>query len=203
MKEGGMVGKASSRFKPQTTDSDHSNRIAPNHLKQDFEVKERGSVLVGDITYIHTLQGWLYLATFMDLCNRKIVGWATSDSLKSELVEEALLKAIRNGKLKRRAIVHTDRGVQYTSDLYRRILAQNRLRASMSARGNCYDNAPAESFFHTLKVELFHGEPTPLHHQHAKRLLFEYIEGYYNSVRMHSALGNLSPAEYERLNPTA
>lgn len=203
MRESEIRAKAGRKFRPQTTDSSHSNPVAPNLLEQCFESEVPGEILVGDITYIGTKEGWLYLAVFIDLCTRMVVGWSVSKSLASKLVEDALKAAIQCGKVKPGTIVHTDRGVQYTAESYRDLLTQHALQASMSRRGNCYDNAPAESFFHTLKVELIHGEPEYCLRLQARREIFDYIEGFYNTRRQHSALDYRSPAEFEKLRLAA
>jgi putative transposase len=199
MKIEGLRARAAKRFKPQTTDSRHQNPVAPNLLEQQFSVSQPGAVVAGDITYVATLEGWLYVAAFVDLCTKSIVGWSMSDSLSSEIAEQSLSMAITRGKVTDASIVHSDRGVQYTSAAFRELVAHNGLRQSMSRKGNCYDNAPIESFWHTLKVELIHGEPVFRTREEAKAAIFEYIEGYYNTERIHSSLGYLSPAEFEGL----
>jgi putative transposase len=151
---------------------------------------------LADITYVETDQGWLYLATVMDLYSRKIVGWAMADHLRAELPLAALAMAVATQRPGAGLIHHSDRGVQYASAEYRKMMQSAGFRASMSRRANCYDNAPMESFFHTLKTEL-------VHHQHyatredARRDIFAYIEGFYNRTRRHSAIGYLSPIEME------
>lgn len=203
MRENGVRAKAGRKFRPGTTDSSHGNPVAPNLLEQCFSAKAPGEVLVGDITYIETKEGWLYLSVFIDLCTRMVVGWSMSDRLASKLVEDALKAAVLRGKVKRSAIVHTDRGVQYTSDAYRCLLEHYGLQASMSRKGNCYDNAPSESFFHTMKVELIYGEPEYVLQVQARREIFDYIEGFYNTRRQHSSLGYLSPVEFEQMRLAA
>ena len=180
----------------RTTDSRHDHPIAPNLIKRHFVAAAPNRVWLADITYIDTDQGWLYLAAVMDLFSRKIVGWAMQDQMGAELPLTALRMAISAQRPGAGLIHHSDRGVQYASSDYRSALKFANFRASMSRKANCYDNAPMESFFHTLKTEL-------VHHQHyatkqqAKRDIFAYIEGYYNRTRRHSAIGYTSPAEME------
>jgi transposase InsO family protein len=181
----------------RTTDSQHDHPIAPNLIKRDFDAAAPNLVWLADITYIDTDQGWLYLAAVMDLYSRKIVGWAMQDHMAAELPLTALRMAISAQKPDTGLIHHSDRGVQYASGDYRSALRVAGFRASMSRKADCYDNAPMESFFHTLKTEL-------VHHQHyatkeqAKRDIFAYIEGYYNRTRRHSAIGYTSPIEMEQ-----
>jgi len=181
----------------RTTDSRHEFPIAPNLLKRNFTAAAPNRIWLADITYVETDQGWLYLATVMDLYSRKIVGWAMADHLRAELPLAALAMAIATQRPGAGLIHHSDRGVQYASAEYRKMMRSAGFRASMSRRADCYDNAPMESFFHTLKTEL-------VHHQHyatreeARRDIFAYIEGFYNRTRRHSAIGYLSPIEMER-----
>jgi putative transposase len=180
----------------RTTDSRHDFPIAPNLLARKFIATAPNRIWLADVTYIETDQGWLYLATVMDLYSRKIVGWAMADHLRAELPLAALAMAITIQRPGVGLIHHSDRGVQYASAEYRKMMQSAGFRASMSRRADCYDNAPMESFFHTLKTEL-------VHHQHyatreqARRDIFAYIEGFYNRTRRHSAIGYLSPAEME------
>ncbi len=186
-------------FKPRTTDSRHGGRISPNLLK-DFggETCGAGEVVVGDITYLPLRNGrWCYLAIFQDKLTRRIIGWAVSEQMTAELVVKALAMALRHGRIRPQAIIHTDRGSQYVSAAYRRLLQAHGLRQSMSAKGNCYDNAQAESFFSRFKAELVEDgifEDTA----QAKSETFSYIEGYYNRIRLHSSLGYRSPIEFEK-----
>jgi putative transposase len=186
-------------FRPKTTDSNHPNPIAPNLLAAAPKAKAPNQIWVGDITYISTAQGWLYLAAVMDLYSRKIVGWATSPSLETPLVKEALLQALRDRRPAAGLLHHSDRGCQYASRTYRALLEQKRLTPSMSAAGNCYDNAAMESFWSTLKTEWLHHQHFHTHEQ-AQLAVFDYIHTFYNPKRLHSALGYKSPADFERLN---
>jgi len=185
-------------FRPKTTDSKHSNPIAPNLLAATPRPKTLNQIWTGDITYIFTAQGWLYLAAVMDLYSRKIVGWATSSSLETSLVKEALQQALVDRRPAAGLLHHSDRGCQYASKTYRALLQQRRLKPSMSATGNCYDNAAMESFWSTLKTEWLHHQHFQSHHQ-ARLALFDYIETFYNPKRLHSALGYQSPVDFERI----
>jgi transposase InsO family protein len=180
----------------RTTDSRHDFPIAPNLLKRNFVAAVPNRVWLADITYVETDQGWLYLAAVMDLYSRRIVGWAMQDHLRAELPLAALRMAISAKRPDPGLIHHSDRGVQYASSDYRKAMQSAGLKASMSRRADCYDNAPMESFFHTLKTELVH------HRQYATRTeashdIFAYIEGFYNRTRRHSAIGYISPIEME------
>jgi transposase InsO family protein len=193
----GLSVKMKQRFKVMTTDSNHSLPIAPNILSRDFYASMPDKKYVGDITYIPTSEGWLYLATVIDLYSRKVVGWSMDDSMKVSLVNDALKMALSNRNPQQGLIWHTDRGSQYASYEHKNLLKQHGIVQSMSRKGNCLDNAVAESFFHTLKTELTHHE-LYFTKQQAKRSIFEYIEVFYNRERMHSANNNLSPVEFER-----
>ena len=179
-----------------TTDSKHNKPIAPNLLKRKFTVLEANRYYVGDITYIHTQEGWLYLAVVIDLFSRKIVGWSMDNRMKAKLVNDALLMALWKRKPNKGLVWHTDRGSQYASDSHRAILKDHHVIQSMSRKGNCWDNAVSESFFHTLKTELVHQYQFETKNE-AKQAIFEYIEVFYNRERIHSANGYLSPVEYE------
>lgn len=181
----------------RTTDSCHNLPIAPNLLDRNFTAPAPNRVWLADITYIPTGEGWLYLAAVMDLYSRKIVGWAMRDHLRTELASTALTMAIQRQRPGAGLIHHSDRGVQYASDGYRTALQLAGMRASMSRKGDCYDNAPMESFFHTLKTELVHRQKYATRAD-AQRDLFSFIEGFYNRTRLHSAIGYLSPVEMER-----
>ena len=195
MREDGLVARKARQFRT-TTDSDHSDPVAPNLLNQDFSVDTPDTVWVGDITYLRTLGGWLYLAVLLDLCSRLVVGWSVSSSLETELPLRALGNAVARRLPGRGVLHHSDRGSQYTSADYQKRLEKLGMTVSMSRRGNCYDNAAAESFFDSLKTEL--GVEVFDSREHALRALFDYIELFYNRRRRHSALGNISPADFER-----
>ena len=180
----------------RTTDSRHGLPIAPNLLGRNFFAAAPNRIWLADITYIETDQGWLYLAAVMDLYSRRIVGWAMADHLRADLPLAALKMAISGQRPGAGLIHHSDRGVQYASADYRKVMQSAGFRASMSRKADCYDNAPIESFFHTLKTEL-------VYHAHyatraeATRDIFAYIEGFYNRTRRHSAIGYISPIEME------
>ena len=191
----GLRAKAARKFKA-TTNSNHSLPVAENLLQQEFTAQRRDQVWVGDITYIDTAEGWLYLAAVLDLYSRKIVGWSMSDRMTAVLVCDALRMALFRRHRPRGVIMHSDRGSQYCSREHRALLDAHGLIASMSAKGNCYDNAAMESWNHSLKVEAIHGERFDTRAQ-AKAHVFDYIEVYYNRNRLHSTLGYLSPDEFE------
>ena len=191
----GLRAKAARKFKA-TTNSNHMLPVAPNLLQQNFTAAAPRQKWVGDITYLWTDEGWLYLATVIDLYARRVVGWAMSERMTAQLVCDALQMALWRCGRPRGVIVHSDRGSQYCSAAYQALLSQHGLLCSMSGTGNCYDNACAESFFHTLKVEAIHGERFPTR-QHMRETVFEYIEVDYNRTRRHSANGYLSPEAFE------
>lgn len=180
----------------RTTDSAHDQPVAPNVLQRDFHSETPNEKWAADITYIPTQEGWLYLAVVLDLYARRVVGWAMSDRLKEDLTLQALDMAIRQRQPPHGLLHHSDRGRQYASKAYRRRLNQQGIQASMSRVGNCWDNAVVESFFATLKTELIHHQDYPTREQ-ARLAIFEYIEGFYNTHRCHSAIGYLSPAQFE------
>ena len=185
------------RFKV-TTDSHHNKAVAPNLLKQDFVMNRANQAWVGDITYIRVGQHqWVYLAVVMDLYSRKVIGWAMSKRMKAGLVCDALSMALANRSYPKGVIMHTDRGSQYCSKQYQRLLKQHQLVCSMSGKGNCYDNAVCESFFHTLKTEHVHRFNYETREQ-AKQSVFWYIEAYYNRVRRHSGIDYQSPINFEK-----
>jgi len=197
----GLKAKTKKRYKINTTNSNHNLPIANNILNRDFYASRPNEKYVGDITYIATKEGWLYLATVIDLYSRRVVGWSMNDSMKVSLVNNALLMAIKHRKLDKnkidnKLIWHTDRGSQYASYSHKDLLQEYGIIQSMSRKGNCWDNAVAESFFHTLKTELTYHETYETKAQ-ANQSIFEYIEIYYNRQRMHSANNNLSPVEFE------
>ena len=185
-------------FKPKTTDANHPNPIARNWLAGTPKPSAVNRVWVSDITYVFTAQGWLYLAAVMDLYSRKIVGWTTSGSLETPLVKEALQQALVDRRPAAGLLHHSDRGVQYASSAYRALLHSCHIRPSMSAAGNCYDNAAMESFWSTLKTEWLHQKNFQTN-QEAHSAIFDYIETFYNPKRLHSALGYHSPVDFERI----
>jgi putative transposase len=179
-----------------TTDSRHDLPIAPNLIARDFTAAAPNRVWLADITYIPTAEGWLYLATVMDLFSRKIIGWAMRDHMQVELTSSALTMAVRQQRPGAGLVHHSDRGVQYASREYRAALAAAGVTASMSRKADCYDNAPMESFFHTLKTELVHHRDYKTRAE-AHRDIFAFIEGFYNRTRLHSAIGYIAPTEME------
>lgn len=197
MRRQGLRAKARRKFQA-TTNSNHNLPVAPNLLNQDFSAKRPDRKWVGDITYLWTDEGWLYLATVIDLFSRRVIGWALSERMTTDLACEALQMALWKRRMPCGVIMHTDRGSQYCSKAYQALIDRHGLMCSMSAKGNCYDNACAESFFHTLKVELIHGERFRTREQ-MREAIFEYIEIDYNRNRLHSAIGYLSPAAYEAM----
>lgn len=197
MRRQGLRAKAARRFKA-TTFSNHNLPVSPNLLEQNFKAEGPDQKYVGDITYLRTGEGWLYLSVVIDLYSRRVVGWSMSDRMKSSLVCNALRMAL-DQRRPAGTIVHSDRGSQYCSKDYQSLLTSHKLKSSMSAKGNCYDNACAESFFHSLKVEAIHGNTFPNRRQ-MRRAVFEYIEIDYNRNRLHSANGYLSPADFEAQN---
>jgi len=181
-----------------TTDSSHRNPVAKNVLNRDFKQETLNTVWLSDITYVWTGEGWLYLACVLDACSRKIVGWSMSRRMTKELVLDALRMALchRRPDCERSLLHHSDRGCQYASEAYRKLLREEKIACSMSRKGNCWDNAPMESFFATLKKELIHQEFYATREE-ARRSVFRYIETFYNRVRRHSALNYMSPEQYE------
>lgn len=195
MRLNGLQGRRKYR-KVTTTDSKHDYPIAPNVLNREFRAAKPNEKWVADITYIPTEEGWLYLAGVLDLFSRKIVGWEMSNQINADLVENALRMALYQRQPGANLLHHSDRGSQYASHSIRNILAANHIQVSMSNKGDCYDNAVMESFFGTLKNEWVHHQKYQTRYQ-ARTDLFSYIEGFYNTVRLHSTLGYLSPAEFE------
>ncbi|WP_345887509.1 IS3 family transposase [Shewanella algae] len=190
-----LVPKAARKFKV-TTNSDHRLPVAPNLLGRDFTAAAPNEKWVGDITYLMTSEGWLYLAVIIDLYSRAVVGWAMSPRMTADLTCNALRMALFRRGMPTGVIVHSDRGSQYCSHAYRNLALAHGLKISMSRKGNCWDNACAESFFHSLKVEAVQYEPI-MNRETMRRAVFEYIEVDYNRTRRHSALGYISPENYE------
>lgn len=195
MKNLNLKVKMKWRYK-NTTDSNHNLPIAPNILDRDFYASNKDEKYVGDITYISTGEGWLYLATVIDLYSRKVVGWSMDDTMKVSLVNNALNMALRHRTPKKGLIWHTDRGSQYASYSHKDLLEKYNITQSMSRKGNCWDNAVAESFFKSLKNELVY-QTVFYTKKQAKQEIFKYIELFYNRVRSHSYLNGLSPVEFE------
>jgi putative transposase len=195
MREAGIAAKTKRKFR-HTTDSNHSHPVAENLLDRQFDPHARNESWVADITFIPTREGWLYLAVVEDLFSRRVVGWSMDDSMTSRLVVDALGMAVVRRLPGSSLVAHSDRGSQYASEHYQRLLSQEGITCSMSRRGNCWDNAPMESFFATLKKELVHDEDYATREE-ARASIFEYIETFYNPVRRHSTLGYLSPVNYE------
>ena len=196
MREHGIRAKSPKRF-VRTTDSNHRLPVAANVLDRDFEPEGPNARWCADITYIPTREGWLYLAVVEDLFSRMIVGWSMDESMESRLVVDALEMALARRRPEAGLLAHSDRGSQYASDHYQRVLASEGIVCSMSAVGQCWDNAPVESFFGRLKCELS-AEGMFATRDQARAELFEYLEVFYNRVRRHSSLGFLSPEEFER-----
>lgn len=202
MRETDLRSCVAKKFKPQTTDSKHGLPIAP----RVFEAENAQDVLTGpnqvwcgDITYIETKQGWLYLNVFLDAFTRKVVGHSADENMRIELVLEALEMALGQQNITRDQILaHSDRGSQYAAEAYRKRLSENGIIASMSRTGNCYDNAFVESFFHTLKTELIYQRPVFETREEAKQVIFEWIEVFYNRERLHSSIGYMAPEEFEK-----
>ena len=195
LKKAGLSCKTTRKFKV-TTDSKHNNPIAPNLLNRQFAVKQANQYYVGDITYIWTQEGWLYLAVVIDLYSRLVVGWSMAKHMRTSLVNDALLMAIWSRKPAKGLIWHSDRGSQYASDSHRELLKDHGIIQSMSRKGNCWDNAVSESFFHSLKTELVHHCQFNTREE-ARQAIFDYIEVFYNRQRLHSTNDYLSPVDYE------
>lgn len=195
MREQGLRGLPRRRgFRVATTQTDSSLAVAPNTLDRGFSVSQVDQVWVADLTYLETEEGWLYLAAILDLGSRRVVGWAMEENLATPLPLRALRMAL--GHRKPAQLHHSDRGCQYASHAYRAELARHGIDCSMSRRGNCWDNAPMESFFSTLKRELAHRSAWQTRHQ-ARQDVFDYIEVFYNRQRQHSALNYLTPTAFE------
>jgi transposase InsO family protein len=198
MREEGLRSKRAKPFRV-TTQSGHREPVAANHLDRKFGLsaqRELNRTLVGDITYLYTREGWLYLSVLIDLASRRIVGWHTSPRLDHELALQSLIMALKSRRFAKGPILHhSDRGVQYASEIYQRALASNGIQSSMSRKGDCWDNAVAESFFATLKTELMSDARWETRSE-AKREVAEYVD-WYNHKRRHQTLGYLPPARYE------
>ena len=196
MRQEGLRGAQKRRFRPRTTDSRHSRPVHPNRLVERPCVTHPGEVWVSDLTYIPTQDGWLYLAAFMDLGSRRITGWSLCDSLHADGVAEAFHRAVADSLPPPGLIVHSDRGIQYASATFIKLLKAYQLSGSMSRPGNVYDNAAMESFWATMKTELPEGGVFQSKCQ-ARLAIFDYIEGFYNRWRRHSSLGYISPLAFE------
>jgi transposase InsO family protein len=199
MQAAGLCGRQRGRYRVRTTDSNHDHPIAPNRLAAAPKATAPNQIWVMDITYVQTGEGWLYVAAILDLYSRKIIGWAMSHRIDSALVLKALAMALLHRQPPAKVLCHSDRGVQYAAGDYRQALLQAGLIASMSRKGNCYDNATMESFWSTLKLELVYRRNFTTHHQ-ARTEIFDFIECFYNPKRLHSALNYLSPIDFERKN---
>ncbi len=195
MKKLGLYAKGKKKFKV-TTDSNHHLPVAANWLNRDFTASAPNQKWVSDITYIWTDEGWLYLATVIDLYSRAVIGWSIQPVMTRELISRALMMALWRRKFPRGVLCHSDRGSQYCSNDYQALLKKYGLICSMSRKGNCWDNAVAESFFHSLKVELIYTERYATR-ESAKQSVFQYIEVYYNRVRRHSFIGSIAPLVFE------
>jgi putative transposase len=195
MRENDIRPKSQRRFKV-TTDSKHNKPIHDNHLNRQFNAVVPNQRWVSDITYIPTVEGWLYLAVIMDLFSRKIIGWSMSNRMKESIVIDALKMALFRRKISSTVLLHSDRGSQYASENFQQLLRDHGIDCSMSRKGDCWDNAAMESFFHSLKTECVYHERY-LTRDEAKKSIFDYIEVFYNRQRKHSYLGYHSPEQYE------
>jgi transposase InsO family protein len=197
MREAGIAAKTAKKFRCTTTDSDHDLPVAENLLGRQFDPAAPNESWVADITYIPTREGWLYLAAVEDLYSRRVVGWAMAEHMESRLVVDALELAVQRRLPGEGLLAHSDRGSQYASEHYQLLLARHGITCSMSRKADCWDNAPMESFFASLKKELVHGADFATRAE-ARAAVVEYIEVFYNSQRRHSSLGYVAPAEYEQ-----
>lgn len=195
MKDNGIRSKTKKKFKV-TTDSKHNLKIAPNHLMQDFTAQAPNQVWLSDITYVPTKEGWLYLCIVLDAYSRRIVGWSLEDNMRADMVKHAFDRAFANRDVADHLIAHSDRGVQYASKLVKEFLESKNAIQSMSRKGNCWDNAMSESFFGRFKVEHMFWEKYSTHVE-ARAKIFEWIEVTYNRKRVQSALGYVSPNQFE------
>lgn len=195
MRENGLRPVWRRKF-ANTTDSKHDHPVAPNLLERQFSVAQPNQAWVSDITYIRTRRGWLYLAAVMDLYSRKIVGWAMAPTMPTELVAAALSMAVQQRRPAAGLLLHSDRGSQYASDAYQKLLIKHGIRCSMSRKGNCWDNAVMERFFLNLKMErVWHRDYA--NHAEAEKDVVQYMVGFYNGARLHSTLGYTTPIDYE------
>ena len=199
MKQANLWGRQKGRYRVQTTDSHHDQPVAPNRLAEVPKATAPNQLWVADITYIETQAGWLYLAAVLDLYSRKIVGWAMRERIDTALVLSALSMALLHRQPPAKLLFHSDRGVQYASGDFRQALQAAQLVASMSRKGNCYDNATMESFWSTLKLELVYRGRFATRAQ-ARTQIFDFIEVFYNRQRLHSALNYHSPVDFELIN---
>lgn len=197
MRDNGIRSKTARRFRCKTTDSAHPLPVAANTLSRQFDPSGPNEAWVADITYVPTGEGWLYVAIVEDLFSRKVVGWSMADHMESRLVVDALDMAVERRLPGEGLLAHSDRGSQYASAHYQQVLSRHGIECSMSEVGQCWDNAPAESFFATLKKELVHHERYATRAQ-AKASIFEYVEVFYNRKRLHSSLGYVTPAAFEQ-----
>ena len=192
----GIRAKAKRAFVPRTTDSCHNRPVAPNLLDRQFDADRCDRKWAADITYVPTDEGWLYVAGVLDLHSRRLVGWSMADHMETSLVGDALSMALSRRQVSKGLVHHSDRGVQYASMQYQRLLEKHGIAVSMSGKGDCYDNAMMESFWSTLKTELVHLEHYATRQQ-ARQSIFDYIETFYNRRRLHSSLGYVSPETFE------
>jgi transposase InsO family protein len=199
MRQQGLCGRTKGRFRVCTTDSNHDQPIAPNRLPQLPPPTAPNQVWLGDITYVATEEGWLYLAGVLDLYSRRLTGWSMSEHIDTELILAAWTMALTHGQPPAGLVFHSDRGVQYASHNYRHALQKAQAVASMSRKGNCYDNAAMESFWSTLKHELIYRRNFKTRAE-ARQAIFDFIEVFYNRRRLHSSLGYLSPIDFETQN---
>jgi putative transposase len=195
MRQAGLVG-CRLRRRTRTTRAEPAHQPAPNLVARQFSVEQLDQLWVGDITYVPTWEGWLYLAVLLDACSRRVIGWAMAEHLGGDLTRDALAMALARRQPVTALVHHSDRGSQYTATAYQAVLDQHGVTASMSRAGDCYDNALAESFMATLKTELIDRQPWPTRRA-ARHAIFDWIEGFYNRRRLHSALGYHSPASFE------
>jgi putative transposase len=197
MRREGLYAVSGRKYRPQTTQSGHAWPVADNLLQQQFEAEGPNQVWLADLSYVATDEGWLYLSAVMDLYSRRIVGWKAADHLRADLAMAALAMAAKRRRPGPGLVHHSDRGVQYACGAYQSLLQDLQMTPSMSASGNCYDNAPMESCIGTIKKECVQGTKFRTREE-ATQAIFEYIEGYYNTRRRHSSLGYLSPVEFEQ-----